>query len=293
VSSIWVDLLGSQVHYVGTKYRTRVIEAGEGEALVLMHGGGGHAEAYARNLMRLGQRYRAMAIDFVWHGLTSKPPYDGTTIPTYTTQFIDLLDTLGIERAHLEGESVGGWVGLWLAVHHPDRLGKLILNTTAGVKLDPVRYPPRPGGRDLMLSRSVEAINDPTPERIRKRLEWLMASPDRVTDELVDVRRTIYSEPRTKEVLSALFPDAFSTPGKVEYMLSPEQLKTIKAPTLVLWSDHNPGVGPDVGEYIASLIPGAQFYCMADASHWPQWEHPEEHDDVVLRFLAGDRVDGR
>jgi pimeloyl-ACP methyl ester carboxylesterase len=291
VTSIWVQLLGSQVHYVGRKYRTRVIEAGTGEALVLMHGGGGHAEAFARNVARLSQRYRVLAIDLVWHGYSSKPPYDGTTIPTYATQFLDLLDTLGIQRAHLEGESVGGWVGLWLALHHPDRLGKLILNTTAGVLLDPVRFPPKPGGRELLRERSLEAIRDPAPDRIRKRLEWLMASPDRVTDELVEVRRRIYADPRTREVLSALFADAFGDPGKVEYMLSAEQLKQLDTPTLVLWTEHNPGMGPDVALYIASCIPGAQLYCMTDASHWPQWEHPEEHDAVVLKFLAGHPIE--
>src|SRR5688500_12429850 len=62
MSTIWVDLLGAQVRYYGDELRTRVIEAGEGEALVLIHGVGGHAEAYSRNVVRLGQHHRAMAI---------------------------------------------------------------------------------------------------------------------------------------------------------------------------------------------------------------------------------------
>ena len=61
----------------------------------------------------------------------------------------------------------------------------------------------------------------------------------------------------------------------------------MKAPTLVLWTDKNPGMGPNVGERLRSLIPGAQYYCVADAAHWPQWEHPEAHDEVVLQFLRG------
>src|SRR3954466_6778075 len=70
VNSIWVDLLGAQVHYEGTKYRTRVIEYGDGVPLILLHGGGGHAEAYSRNVVRLGGHFRAMAMDMVWHGLS-------------------------------------------------------------------------------------------------------------------------------------------------------------------------------------------------------------------------------
>src|SRR5688572_2301312 len=111
-NTIWVDLLSCQVRYVGTKYRTRVIEAGDGEPLVLIHGGGGHAEAYSRNIVRLGRNFRAMAIDMVWHGLSSKPSFMGQAVPVYADQVIDLLDTLGIAKAHIEGEAIGGRVAM-------------------------------------------------------------------------------------------------------------------------------------------------------------------------------------
>jgi len=125
MGTIWVDLLGSQTRYYGKTYRTRVIESGDGEALVLIHGVGGHAEAYSRNVVRLGQRYRAMAVDLVWHGLSAKPPYC-EQIPTFAAQIVDLLDSLGIDQANIEGESLGGWVALWMALHHPERSGRLI-----------------------------------------------------------------------------------------------------------------------------------------------------------------------
>ena len=76
MSSIWVDLMGSQVRYHGKEFKTRVIEAGEGEPLVLIHGVGGHAEAYSRNIVRLGQRFHVMAMDLVWHGFSAKIPYN-------------------------------------------------------------------------------------------------------------------------------------------------------------------------------------------------------------------------
>lgn len=76
----------------------------------------------------------------------------------------------------------------------------------------------------------------------------------------------------------------------VKYRLPAERLKEIKAPTLVLWTDKNPGAGADVGKHISSLIPGSSFYCIVDAAHWPQWEHPEEHDEIVLRFLSDDKI---
>ena len=288
MSSIWVDLLGSQVRYHGKEFKTRVIEAGSGDALVLIHGVGGHAEAYSRNIARLGKHFRAMAIDMVWHGYSSKPSYNNKSVPTYAEQIVDLLDSLGIKKANVEGESLGGWVAMWFALHHPERLNKLILNTTAGVRFRPGVVQERPAeGRQLLKERSLAAINNPTKETIRKRLEWLMASPDRVTDELVDVRHAIYSNPEARRSLTDIFTNSFGDGDSHTFLIPEERLKEIKAPTLVFWTEKNPGAGPDVGKHVSSLIPGSQFYCMADAAHWPQWEHPEEHDEVVLKFLRG------
>ena len=194
--TIWVDLLGAQVRYLGSQWSTRVIEAGAGPALLLLHGVGGHAEAFSRNVVRLGQGRRAIAMDLLWHGLSSKPAYvDGQDIPAYANQVLDLLDSEGIDRAGLEGESLGGWIGLYLALHHPDRLDHLILNTTAGIRWRPGTVPERPKeGREALAARSLAAISSPTPETIRHRLEWLMAKPERVTDELVDLRYRLYTD---------------------------------------------------------------------------------------------------
>jgi pimeloyl-ACP methyl ester carboxylesterase len=285
--TIWTELLGSQTHVLGEKYRTRVIEAGDGEPLVLLHGVGGHAEAYARNVSRLGRHYRTMAMDLLWHGYSAKPEFTHDAVGTYVEQVLDLLDSQGIERAHLEGESLGGWVALTLALEHPERVGKLVLNTTAGIKWAPGSVDERPAeGREALRARSLAAIENPTPETIRTRLEWLMATPERVTDELVEVRRRIYAEPATNAALRTVFENSFGFGSGPNRKISEDRLATVSVPTLVLWSDHNPGSGPDVGRRIAKLIPGAAFHCVADAAHWPQWEQPEEHDRVVLGFLG-------
>jgi pimeloyl-ACP methyl ester carboxylesterase len=292
LTSIWFDLLGSETVYRGKKYRTRVIEAGEGEPLILMHGIGGHAEAYSRNLVRLGKTCRAMSIDLIWHGLSSKPAFDPRTIPMYADQVLDLMDSIGAERAALEGESLGGWIAAWMALHHPDRISKLVLNTSAGVVFKQGKVQLRPDeGTNLLRDRSIAAVQNPDPVTIRKRLEWLMAKPDRVTDELVDIRCAFYSEPATRKALTSVFDAAFTpgSPGQVD-RIPEDELRNIRVPTLVLWSDKNPGAGEDVGKYKASLIPGSQYYCIKDAAHWPQWEKPEEHDRVVTAFLAGKSV---
>lgn len=289
MSTLSVELLGAEVHYVGTKYRTRVIEAGSGVPLVMLHGVGGHAEAYARNILRLAKWCRPMSIDLLWHGCSSKPPFQ-ETMPLYCEQLIDIMDTCGFEKISIEGESMGGHVAMYFAVHHPERVDRIILNTAAGVRYDAgTVHVELDKGLNLLRERSLAAVNDPTEETIRKRLEWLMATPDRVTDELVELRMAIYSDPQTREALTKVFTYTLGSPEAAKYLMTPDDLATITCPTLVLWSDKNPGSGENVGRRLASLIPGAEFYLMNDAAHWPQWEHPEEHDERVLEFLGLER----
>lgn len=292
MSTIWVDLLGSETRYRGNKYRTRTIEAGSGEPFVLIHGIGGHAEAYSRNLKRLGESFHAIAVDLLWHGLSAKPPFTTDMVAAYGGQIVDLLDSIGAQRANVEGESLGGWVTIWLAIHHPERLNRIVLNTAAGVHWKPGTVDEHPEtGVNLLRERSLAAIRDPNRETVRKRLEWLMASPDRVTDELVDVRHWLYNYPETNASLTQVFENSFSSTD--HNRVEEDELSKITTPTLVLWTDKNPGAGPDAGMRIADHIAGSQFYCINDAAHWPQWEKPEEHDRVVTAFLKGERVDAR
>ena len=277
-NSIWVDLLSCKVHYTGTKYRTRVIEAGDGEPLVLIHGGGGHAEAYSRNVVRLGTNFRAMAIDMVWHGLSSNPPFKGQAIPVYADQVIDLLDTLGIAKAHIEGEAIGGRVAMWLAIHHPERVQKLVLNNTGGVRFKTAQVEPQVESASRYATAASAAIENPTRETIRQRLERLMVTPDRVTDELVEVRYRFYSNPQTQQAqlnLRATGHESFDE----------NEVATIRVPTLVIATPHNPLRGMDAGRQLAALIPGARFHLIEDAAIWMQWEHPEKHDRAVMEFL--------
>ena len=283
--TIWTDLLGTEVHYRGKAYRTRTIEAGSGDPLILIHGVGGHAEAYSRNIRRLGQHFHTIAVDLLWHGFSSKPmPVPKLMVEVYAKQLLDLMDSMGIDRANIEGESLGGWITLHMALNHPTRVKKIILNTNAGVRFnrDKVKVD-EAGGTNALRERSLAAISNPTHETVRKRLEWLMASPDRVTEELIDVRYAIYNNPETQKSLSGVFGNSFSQdrPDLIEEA----RLADVRCPTLTLWADKNPGVGEDGGRRVASLIPGAEYYCIKDAAHWPQWEKPEEHDRVVSEFL--------
>ena len=154
----------------------------------------------------------------------------------YAEQVIDVFDDLGVAKGSIEGESLGGWVAMYAALNYPDRVDKLILNTAAGIQWnrDKVKIDDA-GGTNMLRDRSLAAIANPNRETIRKRLEWLMASPDRVTDELVDLRYAIYSRPDTNVSLTEVFKNSFGTTSMNR--IEEDDLQKIKAPTLSLWSE--------------------------------------------------------
>jgi len=281
VATIHVDLLGTETRYYETvRFRTRCIESGAGDPLLLLHGGGGHAETYSRNMRRLGERHRAMAIDFIWHGLSSKPAFKtGNWLKDLTQQVLELMDFLSIDRASVEGESLGAWVAMDLAINHPDRMKKIILNTAWGMDV------PGISEADFQSLRvaSINALRNPTVDLIRKRMEWLMPLGG-TTDEIVDVRLALWSRADTRDALIAYYDRLFS-PECAQYMFGLNELAQIELPTLLMWTEKNPYAGPSVARAMADVIRGSQLHIMSGAAHWPQWEKPEEHDRVVLAFL--------
>jgi pimeloyl-ACP methyl ester carboxylesterase len=292
--TIHVDLLGTETRFIDTgKYATRAISApGTGEHVFLLHGGGGHAETYSRNLMRLSKVCQPHAIDFIWHGMSSRPAFsDGAPraaenwLTQFTDQLLDLMDHLGIEKAVVEGESLGGWIAFDMAINHPDRTSKVILNTSWGMHLDPAHV--HEGGSDLNALRetSMNALLNPTPELLRKRLDWLMPLGG-VTDELVQLRRALWSIPETRTALIEYYERLFA-PDIAAYYWQEDDIRKITCPALVLWTDKNPIHGEDAADRLEAIIPGAKKHIMRGCAHWPQWERPEEHDDVVARFLLG------
>jgi 2-hydroxy-6-oxonona-2,4-dienedioate hydrolase len=277
--SIWGDLLGVdlQQRFVDAGgIRTRVLEAGDGPALVMIHGTGGHLEAYARNVRALSQRFRVVLYDMIGHGYTEKPdrPY---TIDVMSDHLVATLDALEIERTHLSGESIGGWVAAWTAAHHPDRLDRLVLNTPGNITNKP----------QVMASvrdSSLKAVREASPETVRARVEWLFYDTSLVTDELVALRLAIYTQPGFLQAMTNIVA-VQNWEYREPYVWSPSWCGQIAAPTLLLWTDHDPTGGVDEAELLKEWIPDARLEVIEGAGHWPQWEKPDEFHRAHLRFL--------
>jgi 2-hydroxy-6-oxonona-2,4-dienedioate hydrolase len=259
-------------------WRTRVLQAGpaDGEPLVLLAGTGGHLEAYAHNIRAFAERYRVVAYDFPGHGYTSHATAD-LELADYVAHLAGLMDALDLDRAHLNGESLGGWVAVKFAVAHPGRTGKLVLNTPGGTMS-------RPEVMARIRSLSQAAADDPTEERIRARLEWLMADPRTVTDELVAIRQAIYSRPgfarSMRHILCLQDPEV-----RRRNLITDAELAAVPHGALVVWTSDDPSGPAAAGMEMAGKIPGGRFEYLADAGHWPQWEQRDAYNALVLSFL--------
>ena len=257
-----------------------VLDNGEGTPLILMHGTGGHLEAFAKNLRAfVGAGYRVIAYDYPGHGWTTTAESD-LEIDDYIDHLVGLMDTLGIERTHLSGESLGGWVAIKFAARYPDRVGRLVLNTPGGTMATPEVM-------ERIRSLSQAAADDPSEERIRVRLEWLMADPKSVTDELVAIRRGVYSRPgfadSMRHILCLQDPEV-----RRRNLVTYGELAAITAPTLVIWTSDDPSGPAKAGLDMAERIPAGEFLLIEGAGHWPQWEQQEQFDRSVLGFLGRD-----
>ncbi|BBG05488.1 MULTISPECIES: alpha/beta fold hydrolase [Pseudonocardia] len=279
--SVWSALAGLElsIRYVQVgQWRTRVLEAGEGEPLVLMHGTGGHLEAYAHNIVPLAERFRVIAYEYPGHGYTTHTTRD-LELPDYVAHLDGLLDALGVDRANLSGESLGGWVALKYAAAHPDRVRRIVLNTPGGTMATPEVM-------ERIRSLSQAAADDPTEERIRARLEWLMADPSTVTDELVDIRRAIYARPGFAESMRHIL--CLQDPEiRERNLVTDAELAAVTGPALVVWTSDDPSGPAAAGMNMAAKMPDARFEVIKDAGHWPQWEQSETFNALALEFLTG------
>lgn len=287
-STIWTDLLGvpfQQRFYNVAGHRTRVLEAGEGAPLVFLHGTGGHAEAYMRNIAEHAKHFHVYSIDMLGHGYTDKPADADYTMALWSDHIVAFLDTIGAKRASLSGESLGAMVSAWTAIRHPQRVASLVMNTG-------ILAPPNEKGRAELLDvleRSRKAAGQLTREAVKARMQWLMFEPEKtLTDEIIDIRFKIYSQPGMAAVMGKI---AATVLGGVtdeafcRRWMNPEVMRDIQCPTLVLWTRHNPGQPVELAQEAMKFIPRAELVVLEHSAHWPQWEEPENFNAAHLEFL--------
>ncbi|NDJ88079.1 alpha/beta fold hydrolase [Mycolicibacter kumamotonensis] len=281
--SIWSDLQGvafEQGYLDAGGVRTRYLRAGDPAkpVLVLLHGSGGHAEAYVRNLAAHAEHFWTWSVDMLGHGYTDKPGHP-LEIAHYVAHLMDVLDAIGAQQASISGESLGGWVAARAAIDHPDRVQRLVLNTAGGSQADPEVM-------KRIIALSMAAVENPDWETVQARIKWLMADKSKGYDDIVASRQRIYRLPGFIDAMRDIM--ALQDPEiRARNLLGPGDYGKITAPTLVVWTSDDPTADVEEGKRIASMIPGARFELMPGCGHWPQYEDPATFNRLHLEFLLG------
>jgi pimeloyl-ACP methyl ester carboxylesterase len=278
--TMWESFLGGEVHYhdVGG-IRTRALEAGAGDPVVLLHGNGGHAEIYIRNIMPLAEHFRVYAIDSLGHGFTDKPDVD-YLIPQFVDHVRAFIEKIG-GPVHLVGHGLAGWVATSLTVQHPELVRSLVNFNGLTHLADPDEHAKQ--GAEQVQRLSVAATAGATPESVRTRLNWALKDPATATQEMVDVRYDIYRRPDTARAMAKIV--LIESAAQRRFGLTAAQLATIKVPVQLIFSD-NPVENWGNFERMRDAIPGARLD-RADGGLIGMWEAPERWNEIVIDFLTG------
>ncbi len=271
-ASRFADVAGMRIHYR---------DEGAGPVIVLLHGTASSLHTWDGWTEALRDGFRVVRFDLPGFGLTGPHPADDYSIAAYVQVVDAVVRELGVDRFHLAGNSLGGWIAWRYALERPERVRSLVL-------VDPAGYPGR-GSPSLTF----ELARLPGADRVLAWVSprWLVArnvrgvygDDSKVTDELIDRYHALMRRPGNR----AAFAARARTVDENRFL----DIREIAAPTLVLWGQEDHWIPADRAGLFARGIPGAMLLTYAGVGHVPMEEIPERTASDVRAFLR--RVDGR
>lgn len=251
LSSAVSDELTEDEHYLTLNGNSIYYEIqGQGEPLLLLHGGLSHSGAWHQQVAALKPHFQLILMDSRGHGRSSLNA-EQISYAAMADDVIGLLNALKIKRTHLLGWSDGGIIGLEIAIRAPERLGKLIAFGTnyhqAGVRAD-LAENKRFGEYFAACAKDYQALS-PTPQHWQKFLDNIM---------------TMWtSEPN----------------------FSVEELRGIRSEVLVLAGAQEEAIKITHVESMAQLIEQSTLTLIPETGHFAHWDKPDEFNTIVLDFL--------
>lgn len=234
--------------------------------LTLSNSLGANLHMWAPQMPAFLEHFRVLRYDTRGHGQSGVPP-GPYNIAQLGADVIGLLDHLGIERSHFCGLSMGGMVGIWLGVHAPERVEKLVLSNTAAHIGPPSLWDTR---IDNVRKGGMEAIAPAVLER------WFtLAFRERSPQAVERVRQALLAAPPEGYIASC---------AAVRDMDQRAAISGIRSPTLVIAATHDQSTPPEDGRFIADSIRGAR-YVEFDAAHLSNIEAQQRFSTEVMRFL--------
>lgn len=235
--------------------------------LVLSNSIGTNLHMWDIQIPQLTEHFRVLRYDMRGHG-ESGVPSGAYSIDRFGRDVIELLDFLGIERAHFLGLSLGGYVGQWLGIHTPARIERLILSNTAAYLGPPERW-------DEAIS-ALLAAEDMTATAETFLLNWFPMSMLKPEKPVVDCFRKML-----------IATDKQGLAGAWALVRDADMRRTIaliSCPTLVIAGEHDPVTTLDHSKLLAQNVPNAHLVILP-ATHMTNVQYPSEFMEAVVDFL--------
>ncbi len=262
-------------------YRLHYHEAGAGPALVLLHGSGPGVSGWSNfkgNLPVFAGQFRTVVPDMPGFGRSEPVELDRAYPKVAADSVRFLLDELGIERAHVLGNSMGGYVAAELALAHPDRVDRLVMMGPGGLAVNIFSPDPSEGARRL-----TEFMMNPSREGMVAWVDCMVANKKVVDDELIDERLANATRPGAIDSAMAIFMSLAQHPDDSPLWARAER---IKHPTLVTWGRDDRMLPFEGAVFAFRRLPNAELHVFSRCGHWAQVERKEEFERVVAEFLT-------
>jgi pimeloyl-ACP methyl ester carboxylesterase len=266
----WVTVAGRPVN---------VIDIGSGDPLLLIHGLGGNWQNWLETIPFFARRYRVVVPDLPGFG-ASPMPAEKISIPGYAREMFEMMDALDIDSAAVVGNSMGGFIGIDMAIQAPVRVSKLVLVSAAGIAVEHQRREPvRTIARALtFVGARIASRADVVARRPRLRrllLATAAAHPERLPAPLAAEQIRANGKPGWVGAFDALL--SYRIRGR---------LGEVRCPTLIVWGEEDRMVPVRDADEFERAIPGARKVIFPDTGHVAMLERPARFNAVMDEFLT-------
>lgn len=253
------------------------IEAGRGKPLLFLHGVGSDLSQWENNYPYFLERYRVLGIDLPGFGKSDKPQLE-YSFEFYANTIIKFLDKLCIGKINLVGHSFGGHLTLYLAIHFPERLSKIIIVDSAGIQQftdEQKKY--------ILMQYNINKLINVTAEELRFGLKLSFVKWLDVYEETVQRRIALSKSAEYRQY-------AFAVHKCIRAMLRQNvknELYKIQLPVLIIWGEKDSLVPVIFGQEAHQLIQNSKLKVIPDSGHFPMIEKAKEFNQSVSNFIGG------